>query len=70
VSEFTGATIKEVREMTPAEMQTEGWESRSFIPCIVLDTGAVLYASSDEEGNNPGALFGHDGDRTFMVAVV
>ena len=45
------------RLMTEAEMEREGWEINAP-PVIVLDNGAVIYPSSDSEGNSPGVLFG------------
>jgi len=55
-----GQTIMEVREMTDEEMEFEAWEEdiHGKPLCLVLDNGSILYASADEEGNHPGALFG------------
>ncbi len=57
-----GATIVAVRPMTKEEAEREGWSigGRQGAPMVLeLSTGAVLYPSQDEEGNGPGALFGH-----------
>lgn len=58
---ITGRRITAVRPMTSAELTDECWATnrRHANPvAIVLDDGTILYASSDEEGNGPGALFG------------
>ncbi len=55
-----GRTIKEMRPMTAAELDAEGWDDhRGNVTAIVLDNGTVLYPSQDDEGNGSGALFGH-----------
>lgn len=51
-----GRTITKVRWMTKEEMDKQGWYSRAAV--LELDNGDYLYASQDEEGNGPGALFG------------
>lgn len=54
-------TLVQVREMTPAELASEGWEEKKFggKPLVlVFANGMKIYASSDEEGNDYGALFG------------
>ena len=57
--------IVEVREMTKAEQEREGWDSPAI--ALVLDNGVVLYPSQDDEGNGCGALFGVDKGKTFYV---
>lgn len=52
---FVGRTIVEVRYMTQHEVDLRGWYSRPLV--MVLDNGTVMYPSSDDEGNNGGALF-------------
>lgn len=54
-----GATVVRVRPMTAAELTREGWEARKWDRplAIELSSGALLYASQDDEGNGPGALF-------------
>lgn len=58
----TGQRIKRVRSMTRIEMQNEGWAyGRRGQPTVIeLENGTILYASRDEEGNGPGALFAFD----------
>jgi len=55
-----GLTIKAVRRMTDAERQAEGWDGYwHATPMVIeLSDGSLLYASSDEEGNAAGAIFG------------
>jgi hypothetical protein len=55
-----GQTIVAVRAMTKKETEAEGWEEDFHGPAtvIVLANGTRIYASQDEEGNGPGALFG------------
>jgi hypothetical protein len=63
-----GKRIKEIRKMTLAEAKAEGWEAEyTMVPVIVLEDGTKLYASSDEEGNQAGALFGKKGKTSFYV---
>ncbi len=69
-SSLLGRTIVDVREMTSKEMDAEGWEEtpRHYAPVvIVLDNGDTFYASRDEEGNGPGAMFGTQGDTAIMI---
>lgn len=60
--ELVNARIVSLRPMTPAEMEAEGWSIRhgKAPTALVLDNGAVLYASQDHEGNGPGAIFGRE----------
>jgi hypothetical protein len=55
-----GATVVDVRPMTEAEMQAEGWES-GYGPnptVIVFSNGFKVYPARDGEGNGPGCMFG------------
>ena len=52
-----GRTIKDVRYMELDEASGLGWHSRALV--IELDNGTLLYPSSDDEGNDAGALFGN-----------
>ena len=47
--------IVNVRYMTSEEMEQLGWYCRPVV--MVLDDGNMIYPSSDDEGNNGGALF-------------
>ena len=64
-----GQTITVIRPMTKAELKKEGWEDTSghSSTVMVLGNGTKLYASRDEEGNGPGAIFGVDKRTSFMV---
>ena len=55
---LTGRRIVEVRTMSKRELEAEGWPPDQTVPVLVLDNGAILFPSRDEEGNGPGALFG------------
>ncbi len=54
-----GHKIVEIRQMTKDELKHEGWDERNEY-ALVLDSGLVLYASRDIEGNGPGCIFGYD----------
>lgn len=59
----TGQKIVRVREMTPKEMEDEGWERWDEPPTVMeLENGTKLYPSRDPEGNGPGAMFGMGAD--------
>jgi hypothetical protein len=64
-----GAKIVKVRKMTEEELEAEGWDDcgRKIATALVLSTGAVIYASSDDEGNGPGTIFGKRGKSSFYV---
>lgn len=64
---IVGAKIKAVRWMTDLEKNLEGWGDEGQIVVLQLDSGVCLYASMDEEGNGPGALFGRDGKKGFLL---
>lgn len=68
-SPFVGRKIKAVRPMTEAEGEREGWSFGRHGPpmVIVLDDGALVYASRDPEGNGPGALFAFAEGQTLSV---
>jgi hypothetical protein len=54
--------------LTEAECAGLDWYSRPII--IQLSDGTMVFPSSDDEGNNAGALFGQDvsgNDLTFPV---
>lgn len=58
---LVGQKIKEVRLLTPAEMDKQYWETQlGGSPPVVLVTedGTKLFPSRDGEGNGPGVLFG------------
>lgn len=55
---LVGRRIVAIRPMSESELAAEGWPTDDLVPAIVLDSGAVVFSSRDEEGNGPGALFG------------
>ena len=69
-SPFVGKKIVSVRNMNLEELAAEGWDDLCRCPPIVLmlNDGSIIYASRDEEGNGPGALFATDvsGERTYV----
>ena len=68
MSDLENQTVSEVRQMTDAELECEGWQHYcgKAPTVIVFENGTKVYPSSDPEGNSPGALFGIDDDeQTF-----
>jgi hypothetical protein len=57
-----GSKIIDIRPMTKAEMDKEGWQKREIPMVLVLSSGTILYPSQDTEGNDAGALFGMTSD--------
>lgn len=54
---LTGQRIKEVRMMTTAEMEAEGWDDFHEKPIVIVtENGTRVYPQSDPEGNGPGCL--------------
>lgn len=56
-----GATITKIRKMTKKELKENGWgDTLSFyVPTVIeFSNGTIIFASQDDEGNGPGALFG------------
>ena len=52
---LVGKTISKVRYMSEDEQEHYGWSHRPVI--LILNDGYVLFPSSDDEGNEGGALF-------------
>jgi hypothetical protein len=55
---LVGRTITAVSYLDAQDAGELDWYGRSL--CIEFDNGLVLFASSDDEGNGPGALFTTD----------
>lgn len=51
---LVGRTIVEARYMTPEEASAAGWDSQPVF--LTLDDGTQFWPSSDDEGNDAGAL--------------
>jgi hypothetical protein len=69
---LNGKVVKQVRQMTPAELEAEGWDNElGYIAAIEFTDGTAIYASQDEEGNGPGALFGREKNgKTFGIIII
>jgi hypothetical protein len=70
---LVGRRIKDVRRLTDEEMEQNGWDAggrHGNGTAIVLDNDTMLFASSDEEGNSEGAMFGQlaDGQGIYVFA--
>ena len=62
-----GKKIKSVRYMSESEAEDWGWYSRPLV--IIFEDNSLIYSSTDDEGNDGGALFGlsKDGAMDFPV---
>jgi hypothetical protein len=70
MADLIGRRIVEVRAMTRAELDAQGWQvypHHAEPVVLVLDDGTRLFPSQDEEGNGPGALFGQDSQGLFTL---
>jgi len=63
-----GRRIVSVRYMTQEEADGLDWYSRPLV--IHLDNGTLLYMSSDDEGNDGGALFGNTEKEQLTFPVI
>ena len=59
-----GLKVKEVRPMTQEELAAECWYRGTAV--VVFEDGNKMYASSDDEGNAAGTLFGVDSSGTSV----
>ena len=68
MAELNGLTLVAVRPISKTELEVEGWEEwgRKAV-CLEFHDGTIIYASGDEEGNKPGALFGKQGEEAFAL---
>lgn len=55
-----GSVVTKIRGMTKKEKENEDWDNGSKIIVLELNTGQIIFASQDDEGNGPGCLFGQD----------
>ena len=53
--------------MSKSEAEDLGWYNRPLV--IIFEDNSLIYSSTDDEGNDGGALFGlsKDGDMDFPV---
>lgn len=58
VKQFVGRKIVAARYLSQEEADEMGWYSRPVV--LQLDDGNIFYPSSDDEGNDGGALFTND----------
>jgi hypothetical protein len=71
-SGLAGKTVKGLRELTAEEMDREAWDGDNLRPnatAIEFTDGSIIYASQDDEGNGPGALFGALADGTPVAYI-
>ncbi len=54
--DLLGLKIADIRSFTKEEIESE-WGGEGYGCVIILENGTWLYASMDDEGNGPGALF-------------
>jgi len=53
-----------VRYLLDEEMELLGWDERSIV--LILDDGNMIFPSSDDEGNQAGALFNNNPDQPTL----
>jgi len=53
-----------VRYLLDEEMELLGWDQRSIV--LILDDGNMIFPSSDDEGNQAGALFTNNPDQPTL----
>ena len=64
---LVGRKIVEVRYMHEHEVNELGWFGAAVV--LILDNGVALFPSSDDEGNDAGALFTTD-DKVTTLPVI
>lgn len=66
--DLKGKTVVQVYQMTEQEMIAEGWDYGTPPTVIRFNDGSKVFASRDEEGNGPGAMFGQlpNGDQVYV----
>ena len=52
---LVGKTVQSVRYLNHEELESLGWDRTTLV--IIFTDGTAIYASCDDEGNEPGALF-------------
>ena len=58
MTQLVGARLVAMRRLSARELAREGWPADEHVLALVFDNGLIVYASRDDEGNGPGALFG------------
>ena len=59
-----GRKITGVRRLTDEEMGAGMWNHRGVV--VSLDDGSILYAMSDDEGNDAGVIVAQKADGTSL----
>ena len=67
LKKLKGRKIVDVRYLTNEEVEEMGWYGSSLV--IFLDDGSNFFASKDDEGNGPGALFGSWDDLAVIPVI-
>jgi len=62
---LVGHTIESVRMLSESEVDGMGWTSGCLV--IQFDDQSIIFASQDDEGNGPGALFGQTPDGNSLT---
>ena len=62
-----GRTIIKVQWMTKENAEQFDWHSRPLL--MVLDNGTIMYAQTDDEGNDGGALYIDTGKEGLTLPV-
>jgi len=62
-----GKKIKLIRPLSNIELNNEGWDYVGTTSVLEFEDGTKIYASSDEEGNNGGTLFGRKKGKNYYV---
>ena len=68
-----GQRITGIRNLTPDELDKEGWENNPFhgpATGLELENGVFLYPSQDPEGNGSGTFFYTQDKKTYMIGEV
>lgn len=52
---LVGKVVKSVRYLSTQELADLGWDQSTLV--IIFTDDTAIYASCDDEGNEPGALF-------------
>lgn len=52
---LVGKVVKSVRYLSTQELEDLGWDQSTLV--IIFTDDTAIYASCDDEGNAPGALF-------------
>ena len=60
-----GRKVVEVRYMNEEEAASFDWHERPLL--IIFDDNTVIFASSDDEGNSGGAIFGQSDAMNDLV---